>query len=61
VLCRQCSEGRPFGDHDHPPQGPVGDRRFGLAASEDQAGHLLRQWVAGNPQGRTHSDVVAVG
>jgi hypothetical protein len=32
-----------------------------LAASEDQVGHLLRQWATGNPQGRSHGVVVAVG
>lgn len=61
MLCRQCSEGRPFGDHDHPSQAPGTERRFGLAASEGEAARLLRQWSAGNPGGRNHGQPVAVG
>jgi TPR repeat len=62
LLCRQCSEGRPFGDHDHPPQTPGRDRRFGLAAPEADAARLLQQWsTAGSHGGRNYSAPIAVG
>jgi hypothetical protein len=39
-LCRQCSEGRPHGEHDRELSGARPDLGFGVAARDD--GHLAR-------------------
>src|SRR5262249_21102565 len=53
VLCRACSEGRPFDDkhkHDHDP-GTMPDRRVAIAAqSEDQVQNVLKLWREKVPQ-----------
>jgi hypothetical protein len=59
LLCRRCSEGQPFDEHEHPhaPGEMVSDRRFGLAGPPEIARHLLAQW-ADETEGRAASDVV---
>ncbi|WP_454909090.1 tetratricopeptide repeat protein [Variovorax gossypii] len=49
VLCRACSEGRPYGEgHDHEPGEPPGARgpwRLGIAAREEGAAlRILAEW-----------------
>jgi tetratricopeptide (TPR) repeat protein len=49
VLCKACSEGRPYGEgHDHPPgeaPGMTGPWRIGIAAREEaEARRILEEW-----------------
>jgi hypothetical protein len=60
-ICRQCSEGRPPQDHDHPAPPFAAQRRFGLAAPVDLATSLLREWTAAQPGNRRHGDPAVVG
>jgi hypothetical protein len=58
MLCKQCSEGSPGNGHHHPPAPYSTGRRFGLAASPEQAGRLLAEWAAARPGTRTYGDPV---
>jgi hypothetical protein len=60
-ICRQCSEGRPPDDHEHPAPSPDARRRFGLAAPLDQATRLLGEWAATQPGDRRYGAPAAVG
>jgi hypothetical protein len=60
-ICKQCSEGRPAADHEHPAPPFAAERRFGLAAPADQATRLLEDWAAVQPRDRRHGDPVVVG
>ena len=61
VLCRQCSEGYPPQDHEHPAPSFAPERRFGLAAPPDAAARLLSEWAATQPDTRRHGDPAVVG
>jgi len=61
IICKRCSEGQPPEGHDHPPAQPAATRRFGLAAPEEQAARLLREWAAARPGNREHDDPAIVG
>jgi tetratricopeptide (TPR) repeat protein len=61
ILCKQCSEGSPRDDHEHPAAPYSTDRRFGLAAPPDQARRLLFEWAATRPATRTYGDPVIAG
>ncbi len=50
LLCRQCSEGRPFSDHEHPVSEIRAERVFGAAGDPDQVHQLLEQWKQGGPE-----------
>lgn len=60
-ICRACSEGRPWEDHDHPAPEFTGERTFGIAAPLDEATRLLSEWAAAQPNTRGHGtpEVVA--
>jgi tetratricopeptide (TPR) repeat protein len=60
-ICRQCSEGRPPDDHEHPAPSPDAGCRFGLAAPLDQATRLLGEWAATQPGDRRYGAPAAVG
>lgn len=60
-ICRQCSEGHPPRDHEHPAPSFAPDRRFGLAAPPDPAAQLLSEWAATQPATRQHGDPAVVG
>ena len=47
ILCKQCSEGRPFEDHEHPIKDIAGERILGVAGEPDQVLQLLEQWKQG--------------
>jgi hypothetical protein len=57
ILCKACSEGRPFdNEHQHAPV-QLDNRRLGVAAlSGDQLHALLQQWQESVPD----ADVVEV-
>jgi hypothetical protein len=61
LICRQCSEGRPPEDHEHPAPPFTAERRFGLAAPPDPATRLLDEWAALQPGARRHGDPAVVG
>lgn len=49
ILCRACSEGRPYGEgHDHGPEempGTLGPWRLGIAARGEEAAHrVIAEW-----------------
>jgi hypothetical protein len=60
-ICRQCSEGRPPPDHEHPAPSFSPERRFGLAAPPDPAARLLDEWAATQPGTRRHGAPAIVG
>lgn len=61
LICKQCSEGRPPEDHDHPAPPFATERRFGLAAPPELAARFLEEWAAGQPGTRWHGDPAIVG
>jgi len=61
LLCKQCSEGQPREDHEHPVPPFAAERRFGLAAPLDLATRLLGEWAATRPGTCQHGDPVIVG
>ena len=61
LICRQCSEGRPPEDHEHPAPLLAAGRRFGLAAPLDRATRLLDEWTAAQPSTRRYNDPAVVG
>lgn len=61
VLCRECSEGRPDPDHDHPPMDDWSTQRsVGFGCERDVAGTLLDAWVAEAPDRRDRGSVEVV-
>jgi tetratricopeptide (TPR) repeat protein len=45
ILCKACSEGKPYSDHEHPKVEPGRHRRVAIAAQNaDQAKLLLEDW-----------------
>jgi tetratricopeptide (TPR) repeat protein len=45
LLCKACSEGRPYSDHEHPPTDAGPNRRLAIAApNAEKARHLLDDW-----------------
>lgn len=60
-LCARCSQGQPFGSHDHPEPSAETERRFGLAAPEPDAQRLLGEWAASDPDHRRCGGLAIVG
>ncbi|MGJ7524706.1 tetratricopeptide repeat protein [Variovorax sp. GB1P17] len=60
ILCKACSEGRPYGEgHDHPPgeaPGETGPWRIGIASREEAAAlRILEEWrVTTTPKAGLH-------